>query len=256
MKYSKKLIRIIFFSIGGLYLLAISFHFYEQQKKKNLQEPSYACGSFGGKIIKIHEKYLALGIMHYEGIDYRTLDFLNYQDAKGCLDQVSGLTIEFQWPTLEAWDNTWDVKEKINIVIRQNAALPKSQDRKNWNYKPLLMAAIKNDAPSIHEYKKAKEMAVFNEGLQFYELKSEKTDKNNNTTATRIYWRASKEDEGMISSVIRCEDATSTCNVWQHLPNLGANTSYMAIQFHKDLLPHWNQVLDKSLAFINSSIKN
>ena len=69
----------------------------------------------------------------------------------------------------------------------------------------------------------------------------------------KIYW---KEENGKgISVVIACASYPSgatACELNSHVPNYGFNTSYLEINFHSELLPHWKQLQRDSLKLFNS----
>lgn len=72
-------------------------------------------------------------------------------------------------------------------------------------------------------------------------------------STSKIYWQEAQENE--ISLVIDCTyfwDGVSSCNLVTHEPNYGFNTSYIKLNFHSELLPHWQEVLQDSKKLINS----
>ena len=89
----------------------------------------------------------------------------------------------------------------------------------------------------------------FNSRLSLYEIDLGEQD----NISKRIYW---KEENGKgIGVVIACASYPSgatACELNSHVPNYGFNTSNLDIDFHAELLPHWEKIQRDSLKLFNS----
>jgi len=258
MKYLLGFLKILIYSFLLLCLVAVALNVFWRINNSSPQSPVYACGSFGDKVMKIEKKYLFLGIMHYQGINYWSPDFLKQHKTKGCADQVQGLGIEVRWPTMEPWRIIWDEKEKITVIINQRTLLSADQDRNFWDHKKILINQIQQVDKEIIAYSQLKEKSSWNNHLMTYEfyLNEYHRDRLNEFLPDRIYWTEYQGDKNKISMMIRCwDDNSSRCELSYHLPHMGDNTSYAIIYFHNDFLSSWVEVLDKSLVLINSSFQ-
>ena len=261
MKYLLGFLKILIYSFLLFCLVAVALNVFWRINNSSPQSPVYACGSFGDKVMKIEKKYLFLGIMHYQGINYWSPDFLKQHKTKGCADQVQGLGIEVRWPTMEPWRSIWSEKEKIILSINQRTVLLEGQDRQYWDHKKLLIGIANEFDDKIVEYSQIKKMATFDEGLGLYGLKLNEVHKYaNDITPIRIYWKEYQHDSEKVSTIVRCRDYIRNddflnCKLFFHFPHAGKNTSYIDIRFHGDLLPTWEEVLEKSLVLLNSSFQ-
>lgn len=267
MKYIKWLVKIAF-CFFLMILLIVAFVAFEQVMKNKNNPPysPYACGSFGDKIMEIDKKYLFLGIMHYEDIDYWSDDFLKHHRSKGCSDQVASTAIQVKWPSLEPWDSVENGKEKISIGIHQRTVFSEWQDREYWDYKIFIMSAVEKVNKNIKEYSNVKEISIFNKDLGLYELNLKEIAKEEFdpiVIPTRIYWKEYEDNINRVLMFLECTDLGRTrtvtitnCEIRYHLPRLGKNTSYMVIRFDGDLISSWNDILDKSLGLVNGFLKD
>ncbi|MCF7643216.1 MAG: hypothetical protein A3F63_15910 [Pseudomonadales bacterium RIFCSPHIGHO2_12_FULL_40_16] len=93
------------------------------------------------------------------------------------------------------------------------------------------------------------ETKTFNSDLGLYEIEV----KSDDGVGKKVYWQERK-GKG-VSLTIKClyfKTGATSCEFNTHQPNYGFNTSYIKIDFHSELLPHWQEIYQDAEQLIHS----
>jgi hypothetical protein len=93
------------------------------------------------------------------------------------------------------------------------------------------------------------ETKTFNSDLGLYEIEV----KSDDGVGKKVYWQERK-GKG-VSLTIKClyfKTGATSCEFNTHQPNYGFNTSYITINFHSELLPHWQEIYQDAEQLIHS----
>ncbi|WP_333656241.1 hypothetical protein [Acinetobacter johnsonii] len=241
---------IIFFV--GIGILAVL----EPSDVPSLKEKPYECGSFGDQKMRIDRRYLFFARVEYQDVSYWEKGYRELHNTKDCNDQIGNATFLAKWPEMhpsEGFRLSSNQIRDIAFTLSQRGMWKDEwgDDKTFFDYTPSLkfylserMGARKD--MSISEINSEKK---FNSRLSLYEIDLGEQD----NISKNIYW---KEEKGKgISVVIACASYPSgatACELNSHVPNYGFNTSYLEINFHSELLPHWKQLQRDSLKLFNS----
>jgi len=257
MSHMRKSVFFIGLAVGIALLSMLALrHVQGDGLEQTRNDPSYVCGRFGDKVMRIDPRYLFLSRVEYQDVDYWTGNKADH-DRKGCDDQIQSAAFDVEWPAMTP-SNSFRNLGKVDFVrfsLHQRSVWnveKRGESKDFFDETPILINHSKTDRRdfkskrSIHEIDSIKS---FNTTLDLYEIQGY-DDENSSVIA---YWQ---EIEGKgISLTIRCVyfklvDEPS-CEYATHVPNYGYNTSYLKINFHADLLPRWKELHRDALQLID-----
>ena len=218
---------------------------------------TYACGKFGDQQLLIDKRYLYWGMVNYQDVNYWGKNVKENHSAKGCNDQIQSVDFTVKWPEMSVSKEGFSLgssnKHDITSSLHQRSVWKDEWGSKDFfNHKILLKSLLREGVFSSGEEVSEEWMHAtkkFNSNVDLYEVEVET---GSDTTKT-VYWQEIK-GEG-VSLVIEClffKSGSTRCKLTIHQPNYGFNTSYITIDFHSDLLPHWKEVLQHSKKLIDS----
>ena len=237
-------------------ILSVIVSVLEPSDVPSLKEKPYECGSFGDQKMRIDRRYLFFASVEYQDVNYWEKGSNHLHNTKGCNDQIGNATFLVKWPEMHPSEGFRLSSNQISDIAftlsqRGNWKDEWGDDKTFFDYTPSLkfylserMGARKD--MSISEINSEKK---FNASLSLYEIDLGEQD----NISKKIYW---KEENGKgIGVVIACASYPSgakACELNSHVPNYGFNTSNLDIDFHAELLPHWEKIQRDSLKLFNS----
>jgi len=219
---------------------------------------STVCGRFGDKLMRIDPRYLFLSRVEYQDVDYWTPGNRKAHDSKGCEDQIQSATFDVQWPDMTPSNSFKNLGKPdfVRVALSQRSVwrVEKHGESKDFfdstglllNFLSHTDTFKRDNRRSFDEISKIKR---FNDSLDLYEM----SPYDNERSKTVVFWR---EVEGKgVSIVINClyfkKVDKPECELRDHVPDYGAYTSYLQIDFHADLLPRWQEVHHNALQLID-----
>ena len=250
--------RVIFYSLPIVLVISLLIYGYDSMHDpEKVKARLYACGKFGDQQMRIDKRYLFWGMLNYQGVNYWGKNIKEEHDAKGCDDQIKSIDLKVKWPDMtpsrEGFRLDSENKNDITIALTQRSVWRDELGSKDFfDFIEILKNHLRTDVFSTgEEVSEAwiNDTKKFNSDLGLYEIEIEA----DSPTTKTLYWQEVK-DKG-VSLVIEClyfSDGSTRCSFWAHQPNYGFNTSYIIIDFHSELLPHWQEIYHDAEQLINS----
>jgi len=241
--------------LAALVVLALR-HLPGEGLAQTRNEPSYVCGRFGDKIMRIDPRYLFLSRVEYREVDYWTGNKADH-DSKGCDDQIQSAAFDVEWPAMTP-SNSFRNLGKVDFVrfsLRQRSVWNVEKKGESKDFFDEIGILLLHSRTKKYGFGSERSIAeinsikIFNTALDLYEMPGYDDEKSRSVA----YWR---EIEGKgVSLNIECiyfkmVDEPS-CQYSTHVPDYGHNTSYLKIYFHADLLPHWKTLHRDALQLID-----
>jgi len=261
MSHIRRSVFFIGWAVGAVLLAALVVQMLRHVPSEGLaqtrNDPSYVCGRFGDKVMRIDPRYLFLSRVEYQDVDYWTPGNRKAHDNKDCDDQIQSAAFDVEWPAMTP-SNSFRNLGKVDFVrfsLHQRSVWnveKRGESKDFFDETPILINHSKTDR---HDFKNKRSIdeinsiKVFNTDLDLYEIPGYDDEKSR----VVAYWQ---EVEGKgISLTIRCVyfklvDEPS-CEYATHVPDYGYNTSYLKINFHADLLPRWKELHRDALQLID-----
>jgi len=257
MSHTRKSVLVIGLAVGTVLLAVLALrHVSGEGQAQTHNDPSYVCGRFGDKVMRIDSRYLFLSRVEYQDVDYWTGNKADH-DSKGCDDEIQSAAFDVEWPAMTP-SNSFRNLGKVDFVrfsLHQRSMwnIEKRGESKDFfDETPILLNYSMtnwNNFESKRSIDEINSIKEFNSALDLYEMSGYDDEKSRSVA----YWQ---EIEGKgVSLTIRCvyyklvdEPA---CQYSTHIPDYGHNTSYLKIYFHADLLPHWKELHRDALQLID-----
>ena len=223
---------IIFLSLLTVLVISLLIYGYDSMHDpEKVKARLYACGKFGDQHMLIDKQYLYYGRVNYQGVNYWGKNIKEEHEAKGCDDQIQSIDLKVKWPEMKASREGFRLdsenKDVITIALNQRSVWKEEWGSGIW----------------IDETK------TFNSDLGLYEIEV----KSDDGVGKKVYWQERK-GKG-VSLTIVClyfKSGETSCEFNTHQPNYGFNTSYLTIDFHSELLPHWQEIYQDAEQLIHS----
>jgi len=258
MNRMRKSIFFVGLTAGAALLVALALrHVLGESLEQTRDDPSYVCGRFGDKVMRIDPRYLFLSRVEYQDVDYWTPGDGKAHDSKGCDDQIQSAAFDVEWPAMTPSNSfkNFGKPNFISIALHQRSVWPieeLGESKDFFDETDILIQYSRRDRydreskRGIDEINSTKE---FNSDLDLYEMSSY----DDGRSRMVVFWQEVAEKG--VSPLVRCmffkKNNEPACQYSAHVPNYGYNTSYLKIYFHADLLPHWKKLHGDALQLID-----
>ncbi|MFW1742847.1 hypothetical protein [Acinetobacter johnsonii] len=249
---------IIFLSLLTVLVISLLIYGYDSMHDpEKVKARLYACGKFGDQHMLIDKQYLLFGRVTYQGVNYWGKNIKKEHEAKGCDDQIQSIALKVKWPEMttssEGFRLGSEYKNDITIALNQRSVWKEEWGSKNffneyWLLKEYLRKGMFSGGEEVSGVW-IDETKTFNSDLGLYEIEV----KSDDGVGKKVYWQERK-GKG-VSLTIKClyfKVGATSCEFNTHQPNYGFNTSYIKIDFHSELLPHWQEIYQDAEQLINS----
>lgn len=249
---------IIFLSLLTVLVISLLIYGYDSMHDpEKVKARLYACGKFGDQHMLIDKHYLLFGRVTYQGVNYWGKNIKKEHEAKGCDDQIQSIDLKVKWPEMTTSSDGFKLdsenKNEITIALNQRSVWKEEWGSKDFFnafdlLKQYLRQGMSSSGDEVSEVW-IDETKTFNSDLGLYEIDV----KSDDGVAKKVYWQERKSKE--ISLTIMClyfKDGATSCEFIAHQPNYGFNTSYVNINFHSELLPHWQEIYQDAEQLIHS----
>jgi len=250
---------IIFLSLLTVLVISLLIYGYDSMHDpEKVKARLYACGKFGDQHMLIDKQYLHYGRVTYHGVNYWGKNIEEEHEDKGCDDQIQSIDLTVKWPEMTASREGFrlgsEFKNDITIALNQRSVWKEKWGNKDFfNYFGYLKIKLRKGMFSSGGEEVSEiwidETKTFNSDLGLYEIDV----KSDDGVGKKVYWQERK-GKG-VSLTIKClyfKDGATSCEFNTHQPNYGFNTSYITIDFHSELLPHWQEIYQDAEQLIHS----
>lgn len=257
-RFTAKRLLITFLSLLVVFVVSLLIYGYDSMHDpEKVKARLYACGKFGDQHMLIDKQYLLFARVTYQGVNYWGKNIREEHNAKGCDDQIQSIDLKVKWPDMtpssEGFRLDSENKNDITIALNQRSVWPDELGSKDFfNYMELLKSQSEKSAYATEDDVTEawlNETKKWNPELKLFVIGVER--KKN--YEKKVYWQEVK-GKG-VSLVIEClyfKSGSTHCELRAHQPNYGFNTSYITIDFHSELLPHWQQLNQDAVQLIES----
>ena len=249
---------IIFLSLLTVLVISLLIYGYDSMHDpEKVKARLYACGKFGDQHMLIDKQYLHYGRVTYQGVNYWGKNIEEEHEARGCDDQIQSISLKVKWPEMTASREGFrlgsEFKNDITIALNQRSVWKEEWGSKDFFNEFLLLKQYLRKGMSSGGEEVSEvwidETKTFNSDLGLYEIDV----KSDDGVGKKVYWQERKGKE--VSLTIKClyfKTGATSCEFNTHQPNYGFNTSYIKIDFHSELLPHWQEIYQDAEQLIHS----